>query len=119
MAKRESLIVEKEEVQARVKELMAQYAGKDIDLERLREVVEEELLTEKVMDWLEEHATIELVPEGSLILSSDEETQEQEQAPADSASVANEDAPDERSQLEDTSEGAVADLTSASDIQPE
>ncbi len=87
-----------------------------------REVVEEELLTEKVMNWLEEHATIELVPEGSLILSSDEETQEQEQAPADSASVAKEDAPDdddERSQLEDTSEGAVADLTSGSDIQPE
>lgn len=118
VAKRESLIVGKEEVQARVKELMAQYAGKDIDLERLREVVEEELLTEKVMNWLEEHATIELVPEGSLILSSDQETQEQEQAPADSASVANEDAP-ASSQLEDTSEGAVADLTSASDIQPE
>jgi len=44
---------------------MAQYAGKDIDVDRLREVVAEEL-TEKIMNWLEENATVELVAEGSL-----------------------------------------------------
>lgn len=66
VAKRESLSFEPAEVEARLKELIAQYEGKDIDQDRLREVVEEELLTEKIMKWLEEHATIELVPEGSL-----------------------------------------------------
>jgi len=66
VAKRESLSFETVEVEARLKDLMAQYEGKEIDQDRLREVVEEELLTEKIMNWLEEHATIELVPEGSL-----------------------------------------------------
>ena len=92
VAKRESLLVEKGELEARIKELMAQYTGKDIDIDRLREVVEEELLTEKVMNWLEEHATIELVPEGSL---APVEVQEQEAA---AASVATEVVPDEPSQ---------------------
>ena len=65
VAKRESIQTSPEEIDARVKELMKQYEGKDIDLERLQEVVEEELLTEKIMNWLEENATIELVPEGT------------------------------------------------------
>jgi len=43
-----------------VKELMAQYAGKDIDVDRLREVVAEELLTEKIMNWLEETPLLNL-----------------------------------------------------------
>lgn len=67
VAKRESIQVESAEIEARTKELMQQYEGKeDIDFERLREVVEEELLKEKILNWLEEHSTIELVPEGSL-----------------------------------------------------
>lgn len=67
VAKLESLQVEPAAIEARIQELKSQYAGKDIDLERLREVVEEELITEKVMSWLEEHATVELVPAGSLL----------------------------------------------------
>lgn len=66
VAKRESISVETAAVAARVKELLAQYTDEKVDVDRLREVVEEELLTEKIMKWLEEHATIELVPEGSL-----------------------------------------------------
>lgn len=66
VAKRESIQIEQEAVAARVQELMAQYTGKDIDADRLREVVEEELLTEKIMNWLTEHSTVELVAEGSL-----------------------------------------------------
>jgi trigger factor len=37
-----------------------------IDPERLQEVLHEELLQEKVLAWLEEANTVELVPEGSL-----------------------------------------------------
>ncbi len=66
VAKRESIQIEQEAVAARVQELMAQYTGKDIDADRLREVVEEELLTDKIMSWLAEHSTVELVAEGSL-----------------------------------------------------
>jgi trigger factor len=76
VAKRESIQIEPGAVEARVKELMAQYAGKDIDVDRLQEVVAEELLTEKIMDWLEENATVELVAEGSL-LESEPDTPEE------------------------------------------
>lgn len=76
VAKRESIQVEGAAVEARMKELIAQYAGKDINVDRLREVVEEELLTEKTMDWLEEHSTIRLVPAGSLEVSDPDTDQE-------------------------------------------
>jgi trigger factor len=45
---------------------MQEYADQDVDPERLRAVVENELSTEKIVDWLIEHSSVELVPEGSL-----------------------------------------------------
>lgn len=66
IGKRESIEVSPEEVKARVEELLEQYKERDVDPERLQEVVENELLSEKIMDWLLERSTVELVPEGSL-----------------------------------------------------
>ncbi|WP_066375753.1 trigger factor [Anabaena sp. CA = ATCC 33047] len=66
VAKRESIEVTPAEIQARVTELLAQYPDEDIDEDRLQAVVEQELLTEKIIDWLIEHSSVELVPEGSL-----------------------------------------------------
>jgi trigger factor len=66
IAKRESLTVSQEEIEAKVKEVMEQLAGQDVDIERVREVVESDLVKEKAIKWLEDHATIELVPKGSL-----------------------------------------------------
>jgi len=43
---------------------MAQYAEQDIDIDRLERWSKNS--DRKIMKWLEEHATIELVPEGSL-----------------------------------------------------
>lgn len=81
VAKRESIQVEPVEVEARVKELMAQYADKDIDLDRLREAVKDDLLKEKIMNWLQDAATIELIPEDS-VNASEADTQEQVVEPA-------------------------------------
>ncbi|NMG06260.1 trigger factor [Brasilonema sp. UFV-L1] len=75
IGKRESIQVSADEIEARVKELMEQYSNTDVDKERLREVVENELLTEKIIDWLLERSTIELVPEGSLS-TTETETEE-------------------------------------------
>ncbi|ARV60270.1 trigger factor [Nostocales cyanobacterium HT-58-2] len=75
IGKRESIQVSEGEINARAQELMQQYSEKDVDEERLREVVENELLTEKIIDWLLERSTVELVPEGSL---SPAETEEEE-----------------------------------------
>ncbi|WP_427162398.1 trigger factor [Aliinostoc sp. HNIBRCY26] len=73
VAQRESIEVTPEEVQARVTELLAQYPDEDVDEDRLQAVVENEMLSEKIIDWLLEHSTVELVPEGSLA-SKEEET---------------------------------------------
>lgn len=78
IAKRESLTVEAEEIEAKSKEVLEQLSGQDVDPKRLREVVESDLIKEKAIKWLEEHATIELVPKGSL---TPEETQEEEIQP--------------------------------------
>ena len=66
VGKRESILVADDEVENRVSELMKEYTDKDIDPKRLRSAVENEILTEKIVDWLIEHNKIELVPEGSL-----------------------------------------------------
>ncbi|MDX2213859.1 MAG: hypothetical protein SFY66_11290, partial [Oculatellaceae cyanobacterium bins.114] len=66
VAKRESLKVEPAEIEAKVTEMLNDFAGQDVDMNRLRQVVEEDLLKEKVFGWLEQHSTLELVPEGSL-----------------------------------------------------
>ncbi|MEH2196365.1 MAG: trigger factor [Nostoc sp.] len=67
VGKRESIEVTPEEIAARVKELLEQYPEeKEVDEDRLRSIVENELLTEKTIDWLLEHSSVELVPEGSL-----------------------------------------------------
>ena len=79
VAKKESIEVEPTAVEARVKELMAEYSGQDVDRDRLKEVVEEELLTEKIFAWLEEHSTIELVPEGSLQNDEEDEIDDEEE----------------------------------------
>ncbi len=66
VAKRESIQVSVEEIEARVQELSKEYSEQEFDPEKLRSVVENELLTEKIINWLLEHSTVELVPEGSL-----------------------------------------------------
>lgn len=66
VAKRESIEVESAAIEARFTEVLAQYADKDVDKERLREVIADELLTEKILDWLQTNANIELVAEGTL-----------------------------------------------------
>ncbi|MBW4645103.1 MAG: trigger factor [Goleter apudmare HA4340-LM2] len=66
ISKRESIQVTPEEIQAKVAELLQQYPEEEVDEDRLHSVVENELATDKVVDWLLEHSAIELVPEGSL-----------------------------------------------------
>ncbi|MBE9125029.1 MULTISPECIES: trigger factor [unclassified Coleofasciculus] len=84
VAKRESLTIEPEAIEAKCQELMKQLAGQDIDLQRLREFVASDLRKEKAIQWLEEHATIELVPQGSL---TPEETADSEARDASSQTI--------------------------------
>jgi trigger factor len=104
VAKRESIKVEPAEIEARVQELMQQYSGQDIDRQRLREVVEEEIVTEKIMNWLEEHSTIELVPKGSLQVSDSEQLEAEEIASAEEAAAPTDETTPENPAQTETSE---------------
>lgn len=81
VAKRESITVDETAIEERMQDILKDFAdqGQDIDVERLRQVVEEDLLKEKILAWLEEHGSVELVPEGSL---QPEETPEDERVDA-------------------------------------
>lgn len=78
VAKQESISVEEAEILKEERKVMSQLKDKDVDPDRLREVVEADLLKTKTLKWLEEHSTIELVPEGSLTPIDDEDEDEED-----------------------------------------
>jgi trigger factor len=73
VAKQESLKVESSAIATQVKQLTEEYKGQNVDPDRIRQVVEEDLLKEKILNWLEEHGQVELVPEGSLKQTTESE----------------------------------------------
>ncbi|MGF1519667.1 MAG: trigger factor [Nodosilinea sp.] len=67
VAKQEGIKIEEEALQEKIKETMAEVEDPtQIDPDRLVQVLTEELLQEKILAWLEENNTVELVPEGTL-----------------------------------------------------
>jgi len=87
IAKQESIAVTDEEAAARTEELMADVEDpSQVDPERLEQVVNEDLLKEKILAWLKENSEIELLPEGSL--TPEEETPELEASTEDTTSEA-------------------------------
>ena len=74
IAKQESIKVEDDEVKAREEEMMAEVDDpSQVDPERLTQVVNEDLLKEKILAWLKENSKVELVPEGTLTPEEPEE----------------------------------------------
>jgi len=74
VAKLEGLKVDDEAFKTRYQEAMAELQGQDIDPNRLREVLSEDMLKETILEWIEANWTLEMVPEGSL--KSKDETPE-------------------------------------------
>ncbi|MEH2418335.1 trigger factor [Nostoc sp.] len=99
VGKRESIEVTPEEIAARVTELLEQYPEEqEVDEDKLRSIVENELLTEKIIDWLLEHSSVELVPEGSL-------------SPAEKTEAAESDADADAPQTEEENSEASTEVT--------
>lgn len=69
VARTEKLTVEQAALDVRVEELLS--ASPDLERKAVIEFVQNELLTQKILDWLAEHSTIELVTESSPIPSTD------------------------------------------------
>jgi trigger factor len=86
VAKQESIKVEESEIKAKISDMLKDVTPaeqQNIDQDRLLQVVEEDLLKEKILAWLEDNWTVELVPEGTL--SQTDETAEADDAEADAA----------------------------------
>ena len=66
IAKHEGITVTDEAIVAKMSEILPQLAGEDIDENRLRSYITEDLQKEQTLAWLKDHAKVELVPEGSL-----------------------------------------------------
>ena len=81
IAKLEALTVEPAAVNEKLRALMAEIEdASKVDPERARGMVAEDLLKEKILDWLEAHSTIELVPEGTLKQPEAEELAEEDES---------------------------------------
>lgn len=88
IAKKESIKVEETDLEAKIKEVLEDIGDDaNIDRKRLREVLEEDLLKEKIFDWLEANNTLELVPEGTLVKETPAEEAVEESEPASSQTV--------------------------------
>ena len=73
VAKQENLTVAEADLQARFDEAMAEDdADDEIDPERLKQFLEEELLQKTIFDWLLEANQVELVPAGTLTTQQSE-----------------------------------------------
>jgi trigger factor len=83
IAKRESLEPQPDEIDAKVKEVTEQFAGQEVNLNRLRTLVTTDLTKEKAIKWLKEHATVERVPKGSLKPEETSEMPKIESSPSD------------------------------------
>lgn len=66
IAEVEGITAQSEEIEARIQEISEQLVGQDVDPDRLQEVIAEEIVTQKTLDWLQEKANITLVAKGSL-----------------------------------------------------
>jgi trigger factor len=73
IAEKEGITVTDEDIVAKMSEILPQLAGQDIDENRLRAYITEDLQKEKTLDWLKNNAKVELVPEGSLKPANDDE----------------------------------------------
>ncbi|MFZ4639525.1 MAG: trigger factor [Nodosilinea sp.] len=95
VAKQENLTIVEADLQSRFDEAMAESDTiDDIDPERLRQFLEEELLQKTILDWLLEANTVELVPLGTLqTTQSEEEELEVELLPDIEAAITDDEAP--------------------------
>lgn len=66
IAEVEGITAQPEAIETRIQEISEQLVGQDVDPDRLQEVITEEIVTQKTLDWLQEKANITLVAKGSL-----------------------------------------------------
>lgn len=76
VARSEAITADPEAVETKMKGILEQLGGQNIDRDRLREFVTKELVETQVLAWLRENVTVELLPKGTLTAAADEESAE-------------------------------------------
>lgn len=66
IAEKENLKPDESAIEDKMTEITKEIAGQDIDTNKLKKLVTEDLTTENTLNWLREKAQVELVPLGSL-----------------------------------------------------
>ena len=77
IAEKESLKPDETAIKAKMTEIEQQLSDRDIDYDKLRSMVTEDLIAENTFNWLREKSQVELVPKGSL---SESETESEPEA---------------------------------------
>jgi trigger factor len=94
VAQQENLSIETEALEQRFQEVLTTMGDREIDRARLREVLEDELLNEKVLGWLQENSEVVLVdkievePGAEPEPGSDLESEDAESEPEDASTEA-------------------------------
>ena len=90
IAKNEGLEPDEAAINAKIEEIRPQLSGQEVDEDRLRQMVTEDLLSENTYSFLRQKAAVELVAEGSLSESeaeADSENSEDESEEVETAEV--------------------------------
>ena len=85
IGKRESLEASEAEIAEKMQEFQEQFSGQEVDREKLKEIVTNDLNQEKTFDWLREKAEVELVHQGTLTESSSENSSTEESSESGSS----------------------------------
>lgn len=85
IAKQEAIAVQPDEIAARVSEVLEGLGeqSQSVDRDRLESVVSEDLLKEKILAWVIENSSVELVPEGTLAAKAEPEATADTTVPAE------------------------------------
>jgi trigger factor len=73
IAKKEGIVATDEDIAAKIAEIRPQLSGQDIDEDRLRSFIIEDLQKEQTLAWLQAQARVTLVAEGSLTDDDDDD----------------------------------------------
>jgi trigger factor len=118
LAKQEGIEINDEAVELKAKQLLSQASDpQNIDPVKLRQVVAEDLLQDKLMEWFEQNLTVELVPVGSLSPEGEAPTETAETS--GEAAEAEATAPTKTAKKRKSSAGTSAAETSEPDASTE
>ena len=76
IAEQENLLPEESAITEKMAEITKELEGQDVDKDKLRKLVEDDLTSKNTFSWLREKAQVELLPPGSLSENDDLEEAE-------------------------------------------